>query len=186
MCLAWEILVADKGFRTKAITELLEQNKKKYLWLKRNTTLIREKNLMKTWLCKIKDKQLLGSKKQIDGKFTFKDLEIAGKESVGNYQKHLKRNTFNMMNSIKIINLGMFESNVDLSLEDVYTLYDQRWEIEESLTLQKYFGTIKNKSSFRNESLHNRVYKLLSLIIATKVKNNLIRLNLHQNYSLTD
>nr|WP_307927757.1 hypothetical protein [Mycoplasmopsis bovis] len=30
----------------------------------------------------------------------------------------------------------------------------------------------------------NRVYKLLSLIIATKVKNNLIRLNLHQNYSL--
>ncbi len=33
MCLAWEILVADKGFRTKAITELLEQNKNvKYLF----------------------------------------------------------------------------------------------------------------------------------------------------------
>nr|WP_307936864.1 hypothetical protein [Mycoplasmopsis bovis] len=67
------------------------------------------------------------------------------------------------MNSIKIINFWciVFESNVDLSLEDVYTLYDQRWEIEKCLTLQKYFGTIKNKSSFRNESLHNRVYKLL-------------------------
>nr|WP_307923870.1 hypothetical protein [Mycoplasmopsis bovis] len=26
-CATWEILVADKGFRTKAITELLEQNK---------------------------------------------------------------------------------------------------------------------------------------------------------------
>nr|WP_307911021.1 hypothetical protein [Mycoplasmopsis bovis] len=40
----WEILVADKGFRTKAITELLEQNKKlSTLPLKRNTTLIREK-----------------------------------------------------------------------------------------------------------------------------------------------
>nr|WP_307916813.1 hypothetical protein [Mycoplasmopsis bovis] len=48
----WEILVADKGFRTKAITELLEQNKNvKYLLpLKRNTTLIRAENLMKTWL----------------------------------------------------------------------------------------------------------------------------------------
>nr|WP_307930095.1 hypothetical protein [Mycoplasmopsis bovis] len=54
---------------------------------------------MKIWSpVKIKDKQLLGSKKQIDGKFfyLFKDLEIAGKESVGNYQKHLKRNTFNI------------------------------------------------------------------------------------------
>nr|WP_307920939.1 hypothetical protein [Mycoplasmopsis bovis] len=28
--------------------------------------------------------------------YLFKDLEIAGKESVGNYQKHLKRNTFNI------------------------------------------------------------------------------------------
>nr|WP_307926754.1 hypothetical protein [Mycoplasmopsis bovis] len=48
-CADWEILVADKGFRTKAITELLEQNKNvKYLLpLKRNTTLIREKNLRK-------------------------------------------------------------------------------------------------------------------------------------------
>nr|WP_307921581.1 hypothetical protein [Mycoplasmopsis bovis] len=27
MCQHWEILVADKGFRTKAITELLEQKK---------------------------------------------------------------------------------------------------------------------------------------------------------------
>nr|WP_307920102.1 hypothetical protein [Mycoplasmopsis bovis] len=64
MCLHWEILVADKGFRTKAITELLEQNKNvKYLLpLKRNTTLIRAENLMKTCSCKIKDKQLLGLK----------------------------------------------------------------------------------------------------------------------------
>nr|WP_307920467.1 transposase [Mycoplasmopsis bovis] len=97
--------------------------------------------------------------------YLFKDLEIAGKESVGNYQKHLKRNTFNIDEFNKnnqFFGVIVFESNVDLSLEDVYTLYDQRWEIEEMFNfLQKYFGTIKNKSSFRNESLHNRVYKLL-------------------------
>nr|WP_307925870.1 hypothetical protein [Mycoplasmopsis bovis] len=35
MCQHWEILVADKGFRTKAITELLEQNKNvKYFAIK--------------------------------------------------------------------------------------------------------------------------------------------------------
>nr|WP_307916972.1 hypothetical protein [Mycoplasmopsis bovis] len=58
----------------------------------------------------------------------------------------------------------------------IHTIW-QRWEIEKCLTLQKYFGTIKNKSSFRNESLHNRVYKLLVTNNSTKVKNNLIRLN---------
>nr|WP_307922833.1 transposase [Mycoplasmopsis bovis] len=193
MCLAsGEILVADKGFRTKAITELLEQNKNvKYLLpLKRNTTLIRAEKLDENLApVKIKDKQLLGSKKQINGKFfyLFKDLEIAGKESVGNYQKHLKRNTFNIDEFNKnnqFFGVIVFESNVDLSLEDVYTLYDQRWEIEEM------FNFYKNILELSKTRVHSemKVYttefiNYLSLIIATKVKNNFIRLNLHQNYS---
>nr|WP_307917316.1 transposase [Mycoplasmopsis bovis] len=187
-----EILVADKGFRTKAITELLEQNKNvKYLLpLKRNTTLIRAEKLDENLApVKIKDKQLLGSKKQIDGKFfyLFKDLEIAGKESVGNYQKHLKRNTFNIDEFNKnnqFFGVIVFESNVDLSLEDVYTLYDQRWEIEEMFN---FYKNILEPSKTRVHS-EMKVYttefiNYLSLIIATKVKNNLIKLNLHQNYS---
>ncbi|WVU89155.1 hypothetical protein V3320_02220 [Mycoplasmopsis agalactiae] len=36
--------------------------------------------------------------------YLFKDLEIAGKESVENYQKHLKEMHLTLMNSIKIIN----------------------------------------------------------------------------------
>ncbi|WP_429985563.1 transposase, partial [Mycoplasmopsis bovis] len=67
-------------------------------------------------------------------------LEIAGKERVGNYQKHLKRNTFNIDEFNKknqFFGVIVFESNVDLSLEDVYTLYDQRWEIEEMFNFYK-------------------------------------------------
>nr|WP_307921088.1 hypothetical protein [Mycoplasmopsis bovis] len=84
------------------------------------------------------------------------------------------------MNSIKIINFWchVFESNVDLSLEDVYTLYDQRWEIEEM------FNFYKNILELSKTRVHSemKVYttefiNYLSLIIATKVKNNLIRLN---------
>nr|WP_307916623.1 hypothetical protein [Mycoplasmopsis bovis] len=79
---------------------------------------------------KIKDKQLLGSKKQIDGKFfyLFKDLEIAGKESVGNYQKHLKRNTFNIDEFNKnnqFFGVIVFESNVDLSLRCIHTIWSK-------------------------------------------------------------
>nr|WP_307935930.1 transposase [Mycoplasmopsis bovis] len=181
-----------KALELKQLQSFLEQNKNvKYLLpLKRNTTLIRAEKLDENLApVKIKDKQLLGSKKQIDGKFfyLFKDLEIAGKESVGNYQKHLKRNTFNIDEFNKnnqFFGVIVFESNVDLSLEDVYTLYDQRWEIEEM------FNFYKNILELSKTRVHSemKVYttefiNYLSLIIATKVKNNLIRLNLHQNYS---
>nr|WP_307924587.1 hypothetical protein [Mycoplasmopsis bovis] len=138
--------------------------------LKRNTTLIRAEKLDENLApVKIKDKQLLGSKKQIDGKFfyLFKDLEIAGKESVGNYQKHLKRNTFNIDEFNK--NNQFFGVNCfwiqcwPFIRGCIYTLYDQRcrnWR--NCLTFTKIFWNYtKNKSSFRNESLHNRVYKLL-------------------------
>nr|WP_307922809.1 hypothetical protein [Mycoplasmopsis bovis] len=73
----------------------------------------------------------------------------------------------------------VFESNVDLSLEDVYTLYDQRWEIEEMFQLlQKYFGTIIKQELHSEMKVYTTEFiNYLSLIIATKVKNNFIRLN---------
>ncbi|MCA8841437.1 transposase, partial [Mycoplasmopsis bovis] len=102
-------------------------------------------------------------------------------------QKHLKRNTFNIDEFNKnnqFFGVIVFESNVDLSLEDVYTLYDQRWEIEEMFN---FYKNILEPSKTRVHS-EMKVYttefiNYLSLIIATKVKNNLIKLNLHQNYS---
>ncbi|MCA8841699.1 transposase, partial [Mycoplasmopsis bovis] len=91
-------------------------------------------------------------------------------------QKHLKRNTFNIDEFNKnnqFFGVIVFESNVDLSLEDVYTLYDQRWEIEEM------FNFYKNILELSKTRVHSemKVYttefiNYLSLIIATKVKNN--------------
>nr|WP_307918107.1 hypothetical protein [Mycoplasmopsis bovis] len=73
--------------------------------------------------------------------YLFKDLEIAGKESVGNYQKHLKRNTFNIDEFKKIINFWChcFWINVDLSLEDVthYMIKDEK--LKKCLTFTKIF-----------------------------------------------
>nr|WP_307923183.1 hypothetical protein [Mycoplasmopsis bovis] len=59
-----------------------------------------------------------------------KDLEIAGKESVGNYQKHLKRNTFNIDEFNKnnqFFGVIVFECrNVDLSLERcIHTIWSK-------------------------------------------------------------
>lgn len=187
-----EILIADKGFRTNAISDLLKQNKNiKYLLpLKRNTKFIKSENFIdKLTPVSIKGKQLLGSKEQINNKFyyLFKDLEIAGKESIGRYQRHLRKDNFDISEFKKeeeYFGTIAFESNVDLSLEDVYTLYDQRWEIEEM------FNFYKNILELSKTRVHSemKVYttefiNYLSLIIGTRVKNQFIKLDLHKNYS---
>ncbi|QQH48703.1 hypothetical protein HYD76_02945 [Mycoplasmopsis bovis] len=58
--------------------------------------------------------------------YLFKDFEIAGKESVGNYQKHLKRNTCDVDELYKNNQylVSLFLNNVDLCFRDVWTLYD--------------------------------------------------------------
>ncbi|KNG79658.1 transposase, partial [Mycoplasma sp. HU2014] len=131
----------------------------------------------------------LGSKEQINNKFyyLFKDLEIAGKESIGRYQRHLRKDNFDISEFKKeeeYFGTIAFESNVDLSLEDVYTLYDQRWEIEEM------FNFYKNILELSKTRVHSemKVYttefiNYLSLIIGTRVKNQFIKLDLHKNYS---
>nr|WP_307922587.1 hypothetical protein [Mycoplasmopsis bovis] len=43
-------------------------------------------------------------------------------------------------------------------------------EIEEMFNFSKIFWNYQKQGSFRNESLHNGVYKLLVLIIATKLR----------------
>nr|WP_307935090.1 hypothetical protein [Mycoplasmopsis bovis] len=77
----------------------------------------------------------------------------------------------------------MFWIQCDLSLEDVYTLYDQRWEIEEMFNFYKNILELSKTRVHSEMKVYTTELKLLALIIATKVKNNLIRLNLHQNYS---
>ncbi len=56
---------------------------------------------------------------------------------------------------------------------------DENWR---NVNFTKIFWNYKNKSSSEMKVYTTEFINYLSLIIATKVKNNLIRLNLHQNY----
>ena len=72
--------------------------------------------------------------------YLFKDLEFEANEKKANYTKKVTQDNFNYnafkeeSNSYGTI---AFESNVDLSPEDVYTLYESRSEIEQMFDFYK-------------------------------------------------
>ena len=187
-----EILIGDKGFKTEYITDQISKGTTlRYLFpLKRNTSLFEKGNMSANLVpVSIKDKNLVGSKTVLNGKFyyTFKDLDIEALEKKANFNKKIKSDDFNFNDfekESKKYGTVIFESNVDLQLEDVYTMYESRWEIEEM------FNFYKNILELSNARLHNdmRIYttefiNYLSLIIGCRVKNELIKLDLHKKYS---
>lgn len=186
------ILIGDKGFKTEFITEKINTvNKLKYLFpLKRKTRILKEENIATGLVpVAIKDKQLLGKKLFIDNKFYyyFKDLEIESIEKKSYYFKQIKKENFDselFKKEVETYGTIFFESNTDLTLEEVFIMYDQRWEIE------KMFNFYKNILELSATRVHTdmRVYttefiNYLSLIIGCRVKNNLVKLGLDKKYS---
>ena len=125
----------------------------------------------------------------IDNKFYyyFKDLEIESNEKKSLYFKQIKKQNFDselFKKEAETYGTIVFESNADLTLEEVFIMYDQRWEIE------KMFNFYKNILELSATRVHTdmRVYttefiNYLSLIIGCRVKNNLVKLGLDKKYS---
>ena len=187
-----EILIGDKGFRTEyIINKLAKINALKYLFPIKNTlSIINENNFISNLQSiKIKDKDLLGRKIKLDNKFYYviKDLDIESVEKKNNLKKYAKSIDFNYEDfELKSKKFGViiFESNVDLSLEEVYVMYNQRWEIE------SMFNFYKNILELSPTRVHSdmKVYttefiNYLSLIIGCRVKNLIVKKGLNTKYS---
>ena len=187
-----EILIGDKGFKTEYITSKInETTKLKYLFpLKRSNRILSEIKIPTGLIpVGIKDHALIGKKLILNNKFYyyFKDLKIESNEKLNSYYKQVNsKNSIGEVNfeGAEIYGTIVFESNADLTLEEVFTMYDQRWQIEEM------FNFYKNILELSNTRVHTdmRVYttefiNYLSLIIGCRVKNNLGKLGLNKKYS---
>lgn len=187
-----EIIIGDKGFKTEYITKQISNlTNLKYLFpLKRSSTIIKNDKLyLNLSPVAIKDKKLLGAKTIIDNKYyyLFKDLEIEANEKKANYEKKIKKPEFNyddFEKESKKYGTIVFESNVDLSLEDVYAMYDSRWEIEEMFNFYKNILDLSNARLHTDMKIYTTEFiNYLSLIIGCKVKNKLVQLQLNKKYS---
>ncbi|UUD34753.1 transposase [Mycoplasmopsis caviae] len=138
----------------------------RYLFpIKRSSKLISANNLMDNLIpLMIKDRNLLGKITNIGNKYyyTIKDLDIEANERKVLFKMSQKKNNFEFQKfNDETINLGtiIFESNSKLSLEDVYTIYSQRWEIEEMFRFYKNILELP-KTGVHSEYrlIYNRVY----------------------------
>ncbi len=144
------ILVADKGFTLKNIEDHLKNNRELHflLPLKRDSALVsKHKALLFDTAFHYGDKSLQGKKVKLDnGRFlySFRDVWRAGKEertfidnaiAKKNYQTEVYEEKEERFGTIAFI------SDLDLSLEDVYKMYDARWLLE--LMFAQYKGDVE-------------------------------------------
>ena len=144
------ILVADKGFTLKNIEDQLKIHKNLHflLPLKRDSALVSKyKALSFDTAFHYGDKSVLGKKVKLsNGRFLycFKDVGRAGKEERSFVDNAIaKKNYKSEVYEEKEERFGTiaFISDLDLSLEDVYKMYDERWLLE--LMFAQYKGDIE-------------------------------------------
>lgn len=144
------ILVADKGFTLKNIEDQLKIHPDLHflLPLKRDSALVSKHNaLLFDTAFHYGDKSLQGKKVKLsNGRFlySFRDVYRAGKEDQSFIRNAIAKNNYDAeVYEEKGERFGTiaFISDLDLTLEDVYKMYDARWLLE--LMFAQYKGDIE-------------------------------------------
>ena len=181
------ILVADKGFPITQIEAYLKETERKDMHfispIKRNDTRITTNN-MYDWegFLKNTDKAIKYKKAKIQGNrwlYSFKDVKTAEEEEEV-FNKKYKRNN-KVPTKEEMDKCGResgtitFVSDLDLTPEDVYSTYDNRWELE---TVFKTFKqdlcitktNVQNNFSVEGTQFINFVSSVLTCRLINKIK----------------
>ena len=145
------ILLADKGFTLKNIEDQLKIHKDLHFLfsLKRDSALVSKHNALSfDTVFKYGDKTLQGKKVNLsnNGRFlySFRDVYRAGKEDQSFIRNAIAKNNYDAeVYEVKGERFGTiaFISDLDLPLEDVYKMHDERWLLE--LMFAQYKGDIE-------------------------------------------
>ena len=141
------IIVADKGFPLKNMQEELDKNAELHylLPLKRDSKLIGSHDAL-AWDSTIHcgDRALLCRKTMIDRKrylYSFRDTYGVGKEDMGFVENSIRKESFDRERYLKqkdSFGTIVFISDLDLSENEVYKIYCERWLLE--LMFAQYKG----------------------------------------------
>lgn len=172
------ILVMDKGFYSKDNIVLFKSIPALsfILPLQRSASKLSSHDMYKNIneRITIDEKHLLAKKVSVDQNtflYSFRDPEIAGEEETIYLKKQDQFDTETYEKEKEQFGVISFETNKDLSLEEVYTAYKSRWEIE---TMFKMFKEILDLDT---ENVHSDVsiitsefINYLSVILAQRLK----------------
>ena len=185
-------IIMDKGFDDNISKEELDNFSTTYLIpIKVSSTLIKKHELDKNYTFHFNyNEDKIRCKKVIDnGKYyyAFKSLEMDNAQKKGYITRAFEKGSFSEEKYDKKeskFGLIVFESNGDLELKDIYTAYQERWEIEtlfnnyKNILMNNQVNVQGNYRLFATEFIN-----FLSTIISYRIKNLLIKKGLYDKYT---
>ena len=191
------VLIGDKGFvlndeMRKSIA--LKSNLKYLIPIKRNLKEIDKLHLLDfDAVIKSKEAVILCRKSSVNNRFyySFKNVQTTGKEAHGFLQKNCARKTIDTAALIKkyqkqenSFGTIVFESNLDFTPEEIYKMYEHRWDIEEVFRFYKNILEIDSVGVQQDTRLYGEEFiNFLSTIITCRMRNHFDRQELFNDYS---
>lgn len=197
------IIIADKGFYSKVnLAALMDANMKFILPLQDNTVLVEQSFYENTDDSKwdgvfTYHKRPIWFRKRPSGNrgnyiYTFRDDErrtVLTSHFVENVEKDCGEEERTAMDVVKEVRLGYFSfcSNLDLSAQEIYLSYKQRWDIEQCFDYLK--NSVTGSSSHAHSDDYFRGWSFLnhiSLIYYYGLLNALRKANADGKYTAND
>lgn len=193
-CITKALMVFDKGFYTKDFLEqLMKTEGLSYLIpIKIDSKLIAKYGMDNPTepLVGYKEETILYKVRRMtngDYLYSFRNPWITAEQDVCYIKKNISKDSFeaDSYNSRKnMFGVVVFRSKTKMSALTAYMAYAQRWEIE------TMFNLYKNIVDRDEVNIHNdyRLYatelvNFITVIIASRVKNHIVRLKLNESYS---
>ena len=186
-------IMMDKGFNDATLKEIMESHSgMRYLLpIKNSLKIVGSLGLAEGFTDSFRyDSDHIRCKKVMSGNryyYAFKSADMEAVQRRGYICKGIDRGSFSeKMYEKKSDKFGLivFESNADLNLEDVYSAYMERWDIE--IMFNNYKNIVERQEV--NVQGDYRMYStefinFLSLIISMRIKKKLKETGLNEKYS---
>ena len=191
------ILVADKGFPITQIEKYLKETERKDMHfispIRRNDSRIAINNMYDDWegFLKNTDKAIKYKKEKIQVNrwlYSFKDVQRAEEEEEV-FNKKYKRNNkvptkADMEKCGKESGTITFVSDLDLTPEEVYSTYDDRWELETVFKTFKQDLCITKTNVQNNFSVEGTQFiNFISALLTCRLINKIKKAELFETYS---
>lgn len=186
------IIIGDKGtITTKVLLKLKERNNLSYLFpLKRNDNRIKSNNLYSYESTFTHDNDtVLYKKTEIEGMYyySFKNASDEARERKGYLTLQNNRDTFDIEKfekKEKGFGTIVFISDKDMTPQNIYQMYDRRWEIE---SFFDFYKNVIHLDSIRVQDdtsvIGSEFLNFISSLISVKFKNKLRSHNINKKLS---
>ncbi len=187
------IIIGDKGFtlNDEMRKEIAKRNHLKYIIpIKRNLSIIKENKLLQCEkiIHNTRTGNILSNKTKIGDVFyyTYIDPKKQYQELNGNIERRKKKGEEydSLIDKKESYGSVIFESNLDEEEEIIYSMYQERWEIETMFNFYKNIIELKNGNVHTDYSLIAQEFiNFITVIIAIRMKNKVASLGINEKYS---